>query len=149
MTGRPIAIPRWLKPMNRVFVALSRAGLSLGGMTMLTVPGRVSGAPRTTPVTVMRLDGRRYLVAGIPGADWVKNLRVAGHRATLTTGRAREEALLAELPEDEARPVLRAFPTEVPTGVDMMRRSGVVDTSSPDEFEALAGTCPVFRIDPA
>ena len=47
------------------------------------------------------------------------------------------------------RPALRAFPTEVPTGVSFMRDAGLVATGTPDEFEALAGRCAVFRIDPA
>jgi hypothetical protein len=53
-----------------------------------------------------------------------------------------------ELSADDARPFLRAFPDEVPTGVGFMKRSGLVKEGRPDEFEALAGICPVFRMDP-
>ena len=48
---------------------------------------------------------------------------------------------------DEA-PLLRQFPTLVPTGISFMKRSGLVTEGTPDEFEALAGRCAVFRIDP-
>ena len=54
---------------------------------------------------------------------------------------------MVELPPDEARPVLRAFPALVPTGVDLMKRSGVLTDGTPDELEGLAGRLPVFRID--
>ena len=83
--------PRWLKPANKVFVLMSRLGLSFGGESpvVLTVPGRKTGAPRSTPVTPMTLDGKRYVVGGFPGADWVRNARAAGE-ATLERGRHSE-----------------------------------------------------------
>jgi hypothetical protein len=52
------------------------------------------------------------------------------------------------LSPDDARPFLRVFPTEVPTGVGFMKRVGLVTEGSPEEFEALAGRCAVFRLDP-
>ncbi len=53
---------------------------------VLTVPGRKTGKPRSTPVTPMDVDGKRYVVNGYPGADWVNNVRAAGE-VTLTQGR--------------------------------------------------------------
>ncbi|WP_246257145.1 nitroreductase family deazaflavin-dependent oxidoreductase [Amycolatopsis anabasis] len=142
-----IAPPRWLKPMNKVFVALQRLGFRLGGMYLLTVPGRKSGQPRTTPISLMNFEGGRYVVGGFPGADWVRNARAAG-TGTLSCGRRAEHVRLTELSEEDARPVLRAFPAEIPTGVSMMKDAGLVRTGSPEEFEALAGRCAVFRFDP-
>lgn len=141
--------PRWLKPANKVFIAMSRLGLSFGGESpvVLTVPGRKTGAPRSTPVTPMTLDGKRYVVGGFPGADWVRNARAA-REATLERGRRSERVRMVELPAEDARPVLRAFPTKVPTGVGFMKRSGLVTDARPEEFEALAGRCAVFRLDP-
>ena len=55
---------------------------------------------------------------------------------------------MVELPLDEARPVLREFPTAVPAGVELMKRVGLLTYGTPDEAEGLAGRCPVFRIDP-
>jgi deazaflavin-dependent oxidoreductase (nitroreductase family) len=142
--------PWWLKPANKVFIQMSRLGLSFGGESpvVLTVPGRKSGTPRSTPVTPMTVDGKRYVVGGFPGADWIRNVRAAGY-ATLARGRHSERVRMVELPADAARPFLRAFPTEVPTGVGFMKRSGLVTDGRPEEFEALAGVCPVFRLDPA
>ena len=52
---------------------------------VLTVPGRKTGKPRSTPVTPMEVDGGRYVVNGYPGADWVDNVRAAGE-VTLAQG---------------------------------------------------------------
>ena len=44
--------------------------------------------------------------------------------------------------------MLREFPVKVPVGVGFAKRSGLVREGTPDEFEALAGRCRVFRFDP-
>ncbi len=43
------APPRWLKPVNKVMVAVQKLGVSVGPSAVLTVPGRKSGQPRSTP----------------------------------------------------------------------------------------------------
>src|SRR5262245_27586803 len=116
--------PWWLKPANKVFIQMSKLGMNFGGESpvVLTVRGRKSGAPRSTPVTPMTVDGERYVVGGFPGADWVRNVRAAGE-VTLRRGRGRERVRMVELSPEEAKPLLRAFPIEVPTGVGFMKRS--------------------------
>ena len=142
--------PWWLKYVNKVMIALQRRGVTFGGEgpVILTVPGRKTGKLRSTPVTPMTVDGHRYIVGGLPGADWVANAREATE-ATLRHGRQIEDIQLIEMPVEQARPLLRAFPVEVPTGVGFMKNAGLVSGPHPDEFEALAGRCAVFRIDPA
>jgi deazaflavin-dependent oxidoreductase (nitroreductase family) len=141
--------PRWLKPANRIYKALLRRGLVIGKerAVVLTVTGRTSGKPRSTPVTPMHIAGSRYVVAVYPGADWVRNVR-ADEAATVTEGRRSERVRLVELRPELAGPVLRLFPTQLPTGVAFVQRTGLVSDGSPDEFEALAGRLPVFRVDP-
>jgi deazaflavin-dependent oxidoreductase (nitroreductase family) len=141
--------PWWLKPANKVFIQMSRLGMSFGGESpvVLTVAGRKSGTPRSTPVTPMTVDGKRYVVGGFPGADWVQNVRAAGE-VTLRRGRQRERVRMVELFPQDAKPVLRAYPAEVPTGVGFMKRSGLIQQGRPEEFEKLAGRCAVFRFDP-
>jgi deazaflavin-dependent oxidoreductase (nitroreductase family) len=143
--------PRWLKPMNKVFMTMLRLGLPVGGKEgplVLTVPGRKSKQPRSTPISPMYVDGQRYVVAGFPGADWEQNARAAD-TATLSAGKKSETVRMVELSADDARPLLRQFPTLVPTGISFMKRSGLVVEGSADECEALAGRCAVFRFDPA
>jgi deazaflavin-dependent oxidoreductase (nitroreductase family) len=139
--------PRWLKPMNKVMIAVQRLGIPTGPAMVLTVPGRRTGRPRSTPMTPFRLDGKLYTVAGYPGADWPRNARAAGS-GTLTRGRRSQRVRIVELGTAEARRVLREYPANVPVGVAFAKRSGLVTRGTPDEFEALAGTLTVFRFDP-
>jgi deazaflavin-dependent oxidoreductase (nitroreductase family) len=141
--------PRWLKPINRIYMLLLRRGVHFGAEqpVILTVRGRMSGKPRSTPVTPMHIASNRYVVAVYPGADWVRNVR-ADEAATVTEGRRSERVRLVELPPQLAGPVLRLFPTQLPTGVAFVQRAGLVSDGSPDEFEALAGRLRVFRVDP-
>jgi deazaflavin-dependent oxidoreductase (nitroreductase family) len=138
--------PRYLKPMNRVMMAVQKLGIPTGPAMVLTVPGRKSGQPRSTPMTPFEFRGGLYVVAGYPGADWAANARAAG-RGTLARGRRSREVRIVELTADEARPVLRAFPEKVPVGVSFAKRSGMVRDGTADEFEALAGRLAVFRFD--
>lgn len=140
--------PRWLKPMNKVMMAAQRLGIPTGPAMVLTVPGRKSGLPRSTPMTPFDHDGGLYTVAGYPGADWAANARAAG-AGTLTRGRRSRQVTIVELTPEQSRPVLRAFAVKVPVGVGFAKRSGLVSDGTPDEFEALAGRLTVFRFDPA
>jgi deazaflavin-dependent oxidoreductase (nitroreductase family) len=139
--------PRYLKPMNRLLMLVQKLGIPTGPAMVLTVPGRRSGQPRSTPMTPFEFDGGLYVVAGYPGADWAANARAAGS-GTLTRGRRSRQVRIVELDAAQARPVLREFPVRVPVGVTFAKRSGMVRDGTSDEFEALAGTLAVFRFDP-
>src|SRR5919199_3494244 len=141
-------LPRWLKPANRVIVALQRLGLAIGTMRLLSVPGRKSGKLRTTPVSPLTVDGRRYIVAGLEGADWVRNARAAGW-GILARGRRAERVALVELPVEERAAILREFPRLVPHGVQFFQRLYNVPQDPealPEAFATLAPRCPVFRV---
>lgn len=140
--------PRWLKPMNKVMMAVQRLGLPTGPAMVLTVPGRKTGKLRSTPMTPFDHNGGLYTVAGYPGSDWAANARAAG-TGTLTRGRRSRQVRIVELTPDQSRPVLRAFAVKVPVGVGFAKRSGLVIDGTPDEFEKLAGRLTVFRFDPA
>jgi deazaflavin-dependent oxidoreductase (nitroreductase family) len=118
-------------------------------LPVLTVPGRKSGKPRSTPLSVLELDGQRYLLEGFPGADWARNVRAADGRATLSTGKRREQVRLVELDPQDALPVLRVWPVRLTDGAKIMADAGVVEAVTPEAFETLAGRCGVFRVDPA
>ena len=138
--------PRWLKPMNKLMIAVQKLGLRTGPAYVLTVPGRKSGKPRSTPMTPFDYRGALYTVAGYPGSDWASNARAAGV-GTLSRGRRSRRVAIVELDAEQARPILRAFPGSVPVGVAFAKRSGLVAQGTPDEFEALAGRLAVFRFD--
>lgn len=140
-----VKLPTWLKPANRIVVALQRLGVAIGTMRLLSVPGRKSGELRTTPVSPVTKDGERYIIGGFHGADWVKNARAAGW-GILARGRKKERVFLVELPEEERAPILREFPRGVPHGVQFFVKAGVVETPDPESFAAAAPRCPVFRV---
>ena len=141
-TGR---LPSWLKGVNRVVMALQRLGFVVGTMHVLAVPGRRSGVYRSTPVSLLTVDGHRYIVAGLDDADWVLNARVAG-RGMLHRGRTEEHVSLVELPVEDRAQILREFPRLVPQGVPFFTRLYGV-TADPEQFAGLAETCPVFRVE--
>lgn len=145
-------LPRWLKPLNRVLIGMQRLfGLRIGPVHVLSVPSRKSGAMRTTPVSLLTVDGQRYTVGGMERADWVKNARAAGW-GLLTSGRTKERVTLIDLPVEERGPILREFPRKVPGGISFFRRLYDLPkdpAALPDAFAALAPQCAVFRIEPS
>lgn len=91
---------------NRVVTPLIRAGLPMGPMALLTVAGRKSGLPRTTPIAVL-IDDTGWRVAAPYGVvDWVKNLRAAGQAVVSRRGRT-TTVEAEELSAEQAAPVLR------------------------------------------
>ena len=146
MTDRA-ALPWWLGPASRINMLLLRMGLRIGSQHILSVPGRRSGRLRSTPVSLVTIEGTRYVVSG-EGLGWVKNARVSGWGELFRAGRL-ERVSLKELPTDERRPVLRAFSHQVPHGRSYIARFfGLAPGAGPDEFEAAAPRCPVFKIGP-
>jgi deazaflavin-dependent oxidoreductase (nitroreductase family) len=80
-------------PVARLLLA---AGVPLGPNALITIRGRKTGLPRTTPVTVVESAGRRWLIAPFGEVNWVRNLRAAG-RATITVRRRNMEVAAVEL----------------------------------------------------
>ena len=128
--------PAWMVRMN---VALLRRGLRVGSQSLLTVPGRMTGAPRSTPISIVNVDGMRYIVAAFADADWVKNVRAASE-GSLTRGKRTEAVTFVELPAQERDPVLRAFLQQVRGGVRFF------ELPDPDAVVASSARYPVFRV---
>lgn len=142
-----VTLPGWLGPVNRLVKGLSRLGLPLGTIHVLTVPGRRTGEPRSTPVSPLTVDSRRYVVAGLPHGDWARNVRAATH-GLLAHGRRRTPVTLTEVTDPgEKGTVMRAFPREVPHGVPFFVRLGLVTRADPDQFEAAADRVAIFRLE--
>src|ERR1700730_16246814 len=98
--------PRYLKPMNKLMMAVQKLGIPTGPAMVLTVPGRKSGKPRSTPMTPFEFDGGLYVVAGYPGADWAANARAAG-TGTLSRGRRSRRVKIVELTPEQETPGMR------------------------------------------
>ena len=80
--GAPVRV------MNSLLGVAVKLGLSPQGAHLLTVKGRKSGKPMTTPVNPMRFGNAEYLVAPRGDTHWTKNLRAAG-TGELRLGRKR------------------------------------------------------------
>ena len=50
-------LPWWLKSANRVVIALNRLGLAVGTQHVLSIPGRKTGKLRSTPVSLLTVNG--------------------------------------------------------------------------------------------
>jgi deazaflavin-dependent oxidoreductase (nitroreductase family) len=94
-------VPSFVGAFNPLVHRLLRIGIRLGPNALITIRGRKSGLPRTTPVALVEHDGRRWVQSPFGEVDWVRNLRAAA-QATLTLGRRREEVKAVELSVDEA-----------------------------------------------
>jgi deazaflavin-dependent oxidoreductase (nitroreductase family) len=128
---------------NVMVTALLRAGVKLGSMTLLTVHGRKSGQPRTTPVAVVEGNGERWLIAPFGEVSWVRNLRAAGE-ATLTRGRRSERVTVRELSAQKAAVVLKQTLAVAPA---FLRQYFDVTPASPlADFEREAPRHPVFQV---
>jgi deazaflavin-dependent oxidoreductase (nitroreductase family) len=128
---------------NAVVAALLRRGVKIGGNTLLTVPGRKSGQPRTTPVTILEWNGERWLQSPFGEVNWVRNLRAAG-RATLTRGRREEPISVVELSPAEAAQVLKGTLASYPS---LIKGYFDVTPESPlEDFEREASRHPMFRV---
>jgi deazaflavin-dependent oxidoreductase (nitroreductase family) len=90
------AIGNRLSPLNRDMVAV------------LSVRGRTSGQPRSTPIVVLEHEGERYLVTPYGNTEWVRNLRVAGTGQLKQHGRT-EEFAATEVPTAERPPIIEAY----------------------------------------
>lgn len=145
-TPRTNAIVRVLNP---VVSRLLGAGLSFGPNVLLTVRGRSSGQPRTFPVAILELDGRRFIQSPWGEVNWVRNLRVAGV-AIVSHGARRERVEAIEIAPEEGGSILRGsmepyFRSRILSLV--VRLSfGLHRSSSPDEFVAVARAHPMFEL---
>jgi deazaflavin-dependent oxidoreductase (nitroreductase family) len=138
---RRTALRRFL---DRWMMAVLKRGKGPPGIYLITVPGRRTGRPYTTPVSLVEDRGTRWLVAPYGAVPWVLNLRAAG-RVTLTRGGRSEEVAVRELEPHEAAPVLQRYLAA--NGIT--RRWFDAKRNSPVEaFEAEASRHPVFLLRP-
>lgn len=107
-------------------------------MYTITDDGTDELTARVTPVAPFTVDGQDYVVGGFLDADWVRNAQAAGW-AVVAKGRGRRRVTMVGLPESERGAILREFPVKVPHGVQFFVRTGVVESGTPEEFEADLG----------
>ena len=81
--ARAYRLRLWRRLINWMIGVLLRLGVSPPHTYLLTVRGRKSGHPYSTPVTLVEEAGKRWLVAPYGEVGWVRNARAA-EQVTLT-----------------------------------------------------------------
>jgi hypothetical protein len=76
-------------------------------LRVLTVPGRVTGEPRSWPIAVVQLRGQRYLCAPNRRRDWVRNLLKSGWCTLEGDDPAGQAAVLTE--DDDAAEAVAGY----------------------------------------
>lgn len=137
--------PNWLaKLLNRGWAWFHSLGIFPDYMVTLEVPGRKSGKMISFPLAMTVMDGNRYLVSMLgEDANWVRNVRAAGGKATLRHGRV-EQVFLQEVDASQRAPILKAYLQLAPGA----RPHIPVSKDAPlSEFEKISGKFPVFRVE--
>ena len=139
-------VPRQVSLISPVLKKLLVAGVPLGPNALITIRGRRSGEPRTTPLAIIEVSGRRWIWSPWGDVHWVQNLRAAG-RATITDRNRKEEVTATELDEKQRvaffRDVFGPFVRSIPGGVTFVRMLDQVDLKDP--AAAALGRC-VFEL---
>ncbi len=151
MSTSSTTAPRYIEPdgfttrvFNPLVARLTRWGISVWGSRVLEVPGRVSGEIRSTPVNVLTIGDRRYLVAPRGVTQWVRNVRAA-RSCDLRVGRRREHVDLVELADVDKPEILRAYLRRWKWEVGQFF-DGVGPDATDAELLAAAPNHPVFEI---
>jgi deazaflavin-dependent oxidoreductase (nitroreductase family) len=146
----PARAPRLIPLFNPVAARLLRLGKVLGPNALLTVRGRKSGVSRTTPVALVELGGKRWVIGTFGDVNWVRNLRAA-RQAEISIGRQRTQVRATELTRDQAATffaeVLAPYVSDGAVKRLMIRLLGAGEiVSNP---RAAAAKRPVFELETA
>ena len=132
--GSTARVPRQVSLFSPVLKFLLTLRIPLAYNTLVTIRGRKTGQPRTTPLAVISVSGRRWVWAPWGDVHWVRNLRAAG-RATINVRGRKEEVKATELDSNERvgffRDVLGPFARRIPFGVWFIRVVDGVDLDRP------------------
>src|ERR1700680_323293 len=131
------------KIFNRLFGFLVGLCLGFPYNYLLEVRGRKTGRVYSTPIDLLELNGKKFLVAPRGRAQWVRNAEVAGEIA-LKKGRNVQKFRLRVLSGAEKLDVLKAY-------LDRFRREVQtyfpIPAGSPvEQFETIADKYPAFEL---
>lgn len=137
---------RTARNLARLWAATFRLGVLPRRWVTLQVTGRRSGRPVQFPLGMADWNGNWYLVSMLgERCNWVRNVRAAGGRATLSSGRT-VECQLTEVPVSERAPIIKHYLDQVPGA----RPHVPLDRHAPvGDFETIAPDYPVFLVAPS
>ncbi len=133
------------KIFNRSFGFLVGLGLGFSHNYLLQVRGRKTGKLYSTPIDLLKRNGKRYLVAPRGRTQWVRNAEAAGE-ITLKKGSNRQKFRLLPIPDAEKPEILKAYLDNFKREV---QRYFPVPAGSPLEaFAELTSSYPAFELLP-
>ena len=142
-------LPEFRKPtafekfVNRTFGFLIGLGVGPAHIYLLEVRGRKSGKLFSTPVDLLKLNNKRYLVAPRGRTQWVRNAEAAGE-ITLKKGSKREKFRLRQITSPEKLPILQAYLDSFKS--EVQRYFTVPAGSPPEAFSSVAEGYPAFEL---
>jgi len=136
----PTAVER---AFNRAFGFLVGLGLGFSHNYLLQVRGRKSGKTYSTPIDLLELGGKRFLVAPRGRTQWVRNAEAAGE-VTLKKGKTKLKFRLRTIPDTDKPLILKAY-------LDSFKREvqqyfPVAVGSPPEAFAPLVQSYPAFEL---
>lgn len=144
-----VGLPTFREPslaervFNRIFGFLVGIGLGFSYNYLLEVRGRKSGRIYSTPINLLELEGKRFLVAPRGRTQWVRNAEAAGE-VTLRKGNTRQAFQLRPIPDAKKPVILKAYLDTFKR--EVQRYFPVPGGSPPPAFAELASSYPVFEL---
>lgn len=131
------------KFFNRAFGFLVRMGIGPSYVYLLEVRGRKTGKLYSTPVDLLELNGKRYLVAPRGRTQWVRNAEASGE-VSLRRGSTSTKYRLRPVAEEEKCNVLKAYLDSFKSAVQ--RYFSVQAGSPPEAFASVSENHPAFEL---
>ena len=138
----PTAVER---VFNQVFGLLVGLGLGFSHNYLLQVRGRKSGKLYSTPVDLLELRGKRFLVAPRGRTQWVRNAEAAGE-VTLKKGRMQQRFRLRPISDADKPEILKAYLDQFKR--EVQRYFPVAAGSPVQVFNEITQSYPAFELVP-
>jgi deazaflavin-dependent oxidoreductase (nitroreductase family) len=135
----PTAVER---AFNRAFGFLVGLGLGFSHNYLLQVRGRKSGKIYSTPIDLLELGGKRFVVAPRGRTQWVRNAEAAGE-VTLKKGKTRLKFRLRTIPDADKPQILKAYLDSFKS--EVQQYFPVAAGSPPEAFGPLLQSYPAFE----
>lgn len=128
---------------NALVAMLAKFGITFRDGYRLLVTGRKSGKIYAVAVTVLTLEGQKYLVAPRGETQWVRNARAAGE-VVLEKGDNKKRYAVEEISGPNKNLVLAAYLNQYHKAVQ--RYFPLEAGSAPEQFDSIAHAFPVFLL---
>jgi len=143
------AVPEFREPsavervFNKIFGVFVGLGVAPGYNHLLQVRGRKTGRVYSTPVNILEIGGKRFLVAPRGRTQWVRNAEASGE-IVLKRGTTRRRCRLRPVGADEKLDVLKTYLDRYNLAVQ--RYFPVRAGSEARAFREIADRYPVFEL---